>query len=491
MYQSGKLYSITRFTAILFGLATITLPLTAQEQYPLEEEIQTANIDVFLPFLNGVQQVTVSVVDGEYLLEGDIVVQPIGDGRGGAASADDDHLWPNSVIPYIINSGHPHAATIRRAAQNLSNRTNLCLYEITSTSGVGDYIRFRYVSNKCGSSPIGRQGGEQIVKVGDRCANTFGSTMHEILHSAGFYHEQSRDDRDDFVTINFDNIEDGHEHNFEKYNDIPIWSWLFPDGQNIGDYDYGSIMHYPRTAFGKEDASGNRMETITPGRSGVTMGQRSNLSSGDINSINTLYSTSGSCSSSSSTASSDAGRGGAGAWEYDATNIDIVYDVQLVPQRTGMSCWAAGTAMLVGWRDRVSIDPEEIAAGIDYWAQYRNAGLDANDTTMFAAWGLETEPPQTYTVQGLVDLLAYYGPLWVATAEPGPHIRVISAIQGDGTPDGTVLTIYDPWQRGMRRFRMPNPGSIYTETFSEFMRKQNELAERELNEPAPLYLAHN
>jgi len=68
---------------------------------------------------------------------------------------------------------------------------------------------------------------------------------------------------------------------------------------------------------------------------------------------------------------------------------------------------------------------------------------------------------------------------------------VITGIRGDGTPNGTILTIYDPWQRGMTNFRMPNPGSTYTETYTEFENKQHELANREMSEPAPVYIAHN
>ena len=42
--------------------------------------------------------------------------------------------------------------------------------------------------------------------------------MHEILHALGFYHEQSRLDRDDFVQIRFENIRSGLENNFQKYD---------------------------------------------------------------------------------------------------------------------------------------------------------------------------------------------------------------------------------------------------------------------------------
>jgi hypothetical protein len=170
--------------------------------------------------------------------------------------------------------------------------------------------------------------------------------------------------------------------------------------------------------------------------------------------------------------------------------IDVRYDVPLVPQLTNMSCWAAGAAMLVGWRDRVSINPSEIAKGIGYWSQYNKNGLDANDTTMFQYWGLTPEAPQSYTVEGFAHLLKDNGPLWVASAEPGPHIRVVTGMSGDGTPDGTTVYINDPLQIGMTKFSMPNSGSQYTETYHQFQDKQDSLAMTELKTPGALYVAH-
>jgi len=46
------------------------------------------------------------------------------------------------------------------------------------------------------------------VSIGPRCVVT-GAVMHEVLHALGFWHEQNRPDRDNFVTIHFDNIMPG------------------------------------------------------------------------------------------------------------------------------------------------------------------------------------------------------------------------------------------------------------------------------------------
>ncbi len=170
-------------------------------------------------------------------------------------------------------------------------------------------------------------------------------------------------------------------------------------------------------------------------------------------------------------------------------SIDIRYNVQKVPQQTGFSCWAAGFAMIVGWRDQMSIDPSEIARATGYWAQYQN-GLHPEDLRVMSTWGLVPAPLQTHTVESFANMLRRYGPLWTASAEPGPHIRVVTGIQGDGTPDGTTLFINDPWEQGMTSFRPSNTGSQYTETYRQFVEKQSTLAGQEANYSAPVYVAH-
>ena len=52
-------------------------------------------------------------------------------------------------------------------------------------------------------------GGSQRISLVDGCVRTHGTIMHEFLHAFGFYHEHTRGDRDDYVVINFDNIQPG------------------------------------------------------------------------------------------------------------------------------------------------------------------------------------------------------------------------------------------------------------------------------------------
>ncbi|XP_010391538.2 meprin A subunit alpha [Corvus cornix cornix] len=103
---------------------------------------------------------------------------------------------------------------------------------------------------------------------------------HEILHALGFYHEQSRMDRDDYVNIWWDEIIAGKEHNFVKYNDSYITDLNTP-------YDYESLMHYEPLSFNKNES----VPTITakiPAFDDI-IGQRLDLSAIDLERLNRMY----------------------------------------------------------------------------------------------------------------------------------------------------------------------------------------------------------
>lgn len=70
------------------------------------------------------------------------------------------------------------------------------------------FIRVFLPNCRC-CSYVGRRGnGPQAISIGKNC-DKFGIVVHELGHVIGFWHEHTRPDRDDHVTIIRENIQPG------------------------------------------------------------------------------------------------------------------------------------------------------------------------------------------------------------------------------------------------------------------------------------------
>lgn len=261
------------FSVVVFSSTFITTQVQAQEAYKPGATGTIREFNITLPMGKVSQLVKVEVIDNMVIYEGDIVLGPLGRFEAEEAVAIDgaSYRWPNSTIPYVLPAGHPKKTEIEWAINHVQSTTNLCLVPRTNQA---DYIQFTSGSG-CWSY-VGKQGGRQDVNIG---ACSQGSIAHEILHAAGIWHEQSREDRDTYITIKLANVTAGKEHNFNKH---------VADATDIGTYDYGSIMHYGKTAFSKN--GNNTIDIkIPPGTAATTIGQRTGLSSKDKAGINKIY----------------------------------------------------------------------------------------------------------------------------------------------------------------------------------------------------------
>lgn len=220
----------------------------------------------------GARRVVFEIRDGLAVFEGDIVLGTAAEisARSALAIPGQSFRWPDGVIPYEIDPALPEAqqSAARAAVEHWNDNTPLWIAPRTDEP---DYVRFT-PGGGCSSS-VGRQGGRQDLSLGTGCF--FGQAAHELGHAAGLWHEQSREDRDQFVRIVWENIDPEQRHNFDQH---------VTDGDDVGPYDYGSIMHYPAVSF-----SINGQPTIVPWEEGVSIGQRDGLSEGDMAALQALY----------------------------------------------------------------------------------------------------------------------------------------------------------------------------------------------------------
>ncbi|XP_053733833.1 hatching enzyme 1.2 isoform X1 [Synchiropus splendidus] len=215
------------------------------------------------------------IVEGTATLrEGDIAVST---GRRAKVCFARSCLWNKSVdghvyIAYNIASAYSEMdkKIIKKGMENIEKGT--CVRFVPRTHQ-RDFIDIQPKSG-CWSY-LGSRGGKQTVSLRNPDCLKVGVISHELMHTLGFVHEQSRLDRDNYVTVLWPNIWRDRIRNFEKFKtntlDLP--------------YDYGSIMHFGMYAYSEDGEP-----TIVPkNNKNVKLGQATTLSPVDKMKINKLY----------------------------------------------------------------------------------------------------------------------------------------------------------------------------------------------------------
>jgi|SRR5687767_14840310 ABC-type bacteriocin/lantibiotic exporter with double-glycine peptidase domain len=137
--------------------------------------------------------------------------------------------------------------------------------------------------------------------------------------------------------------------------------------------------------------------------------------------------------------------------------ISVSYDVYGMSQATDRECWITAITVMVNWSQGAAFSPDQIAEG---------AGKTIDQVQDSEGW------PGLYAIANHygMDTLGYTpadpeawaqamsnGPLWIVLTGRPSHAVVLHGMSGDGSPDGTTVTVTD------------SVGGVQTKTWSELM----------------------
>lgn len=248
-----------RWIILFFGLGLAAAKLTGDTETDVDEGHDWDILDI-------------NEAAGLDLLEGDIEEDETFSRN---SIIGDKYRWPTTIPYYLEDSLEMNAKGVILKAFD-QYRLKTCI-DFTPWKGEKNYISV-YKGSGCSSSVGNRRVGKQRLSIGRGC-DGLGTVEHEFLHALGFWHEQSRADRDDYVDIMWDRIEPGKDHNFRKYDDTVSSALGVP-------YDYGSVMHYSKMSF--NIGSDPTIVTKIPHFMDV-IGQRMGFSASDLAKLNRLY----------------------------------------------------------------------------------------------------------------------------------------------------------------------------------------------------------
>lgn len=285
------------FVVIALSITAVLCISCEKEEIFHEESVSTSTLsqsklEMVEVYWKG-NSVTANKVGEEYFI-GDISIVPdhlFGKAVGIDPTKRSDHIWPNNTMIYtidqeLINSdqvaGDNRVERIREAMNIIESNTVIRFKERTNEEFFVKFVPGISPSSKIGmkTTPgfIFRNIGQEL-KLSIRVPTY--TIIHEIMHALGFYHEQSRPDRDNFININYNNVSSSSHSQF----DVAPWGF----DKQYGNFDWNSIMLY-----NSYTAAIDRSVPVMTRKDGSTWDVNTSLSSQDIQAINSLYSGQGS-----------------------------------------------------------------------------------------------------------------------------------------------------------------------------------------------------
>ena len=218
------------------------LPLSNEQNIKVEEAFPGQNGILKMAYL-GSRRINYEVINGFNVFQKDIILtdkqissSPQTSGRTTGAVIEGNFRWANEIVPFTIDPNFPDQFRVNDAIADWQTHT---AFRFVPRTTEADFVTFVPVPGGGGASNVGRIGGQQLITIGNDAVT--GVLVHEIGHAIGLFHEHQRVDRDNSITINFDNIlqDPNILFQFNTYEVSGI------NGFDAEAFDINSIMMYP------------------------------------------------------------------------------------------------------------------------------------------------------------------------------------------------------------------------------------------------------
>ncbi|XP_058122704.1 astacin-like [Anopheles ziemanni] len=184
--------------------------------------------------------------------QGDIILRPtLSPKEGGRLALNDQFViekWFAATVPYVIqgNFTERELGLLQDSFAQFAAQT--CVRFVPRTNQL-HYVTITNADEGC-YSYVGRSPHNEYNRINlqtPECFTDVGTPVHEMMHSIGFFHEFTRYDRDQYVTIDTANLRPEYQDPDFIATNFGIMDPAITTTYNV-PYNYRSVMHYSRYA---------------------------------------------------------------------------------------------------------------------------------------------------------------------------------------------------------------------------------------------------